>query len=144
MLEKRVLKRAPQPTDLHVGRRIRTRRRALRISQATLGGAVGVAFQQIQKYENGTNRIGAGRLQQIAEALDCHPAWFFEDAPAFPRGGRAAAQSDDFVLSAFLADAQASDIARRFAHLPPRIKRALAELAAAVVESLEQLENARG
>ncbi len=139
MLEKRPLKRAPQPTDLHVGRRIRMRRRALGISQAVLANAVGVAFQQIQKYENGTNRVGAGRLQAIAEALDCHPAWFFDDAPGSLRGKRGATLGDEAVLSAFLADAQASDIVRRFARLPPRIKHAFAELAAAVVEALERV-----
>jgi transcriptional regulator with XRE-family HTH domain len=138
MLEKRPLKRAPQPTDLHVGRRIRLRRRALHVSQAALGDAVGVAFQQIQKYENGTNRIGAGRLQQIAEALDCQPAWFFEDGPGSTRTRRAPVPGDDAVLSAFLAESQASDITGRFARLPPQIKRALADLAAAIVELLEQ------
>jgi len=136
MLEKRAVKRAPQPTDLHVGRRIRMRRRALRISQAALADAVGVAFQQIQKYENGTNRIGAGRLQEIAEALDCDPAWFFEDGPDFQRAG--AAQDDEPVPSPLPGDLQDSDIVRRFARLPPRIKRAIAELTAAVVESLER------
>ena len=136
MLEKRAVKRAPQPTDLHVGRRIRMRRRALRISQAALADAVGVAFQQIQKYENGTNRIGAGRLQEIAEALDCDPAWFFEDGPDFQRAG--AAQDDEPVPSPLPGDLQDSDIVRRFALLPPRIKRAIAELTTAVVESLER------
>lgn len=138
MLEKRTHKRAPQPTDLHVGRRIRMRRRALRISQAALGDAVGVAFQQIQKYENGTNRIGAGRLQAIAQALDCDPAWFFEEGPGSLRAKRVAAQGDLSVLSALLPDAHNSDIVDRFARLPPQIKRAIADLTAAVVESLER------
>jgi transcriptional regulator with XRE-family HTH domain len=138
MLEKRALKKAPKPTDRHVGRRIRVRRRALGISQTALGEAVGVTFQQIQKYENGTNRIGAGRLQEIADALECEPAWFFQDRPGSPRVKPDAAQCADPELSAFLADAHASDMVRRFVRLPPRIKRAIAYLIAAIAASLER------
>jgi transcriptional regulator with XRE-family HTH domain len=56
-------KRAPNPTDKHVGSRVRMRRNMLAMSQTKLGAALGVTFQQVQKYEKGTNRIGAGRLQ---------------------------------------------------------------------------------
>ncbi len=59
----------PNPIDIEVGRRIRTQRLASRISQTALGQKVGVTFQQVQKYEKGVNRVGAGRLQQIADVL---------------------------------------------------------------------------
>ena len=96
-------KKAPNPIDEHVGRRVRMRRRMLAMSQGKLGDALGLTFQQVQKYEKGTNRIGASRLQQISHILQVPVAFFFEDAPnaSAPRGshGRALsiAQIDDFV-----------------------------------------------
>ena len=70
----------PRPVDVEVGRRIRSRRLALGMSQEKLGEALGITFQQIQKYEKGTNRVGASRLAQIATTLDVSPAYFFPDA----------------------------------------------------------------
>ena len=64
--------------DAHVGLRIRRRRESLGISQARLGGRLGLTFSQIQKYEKGTNRIGAGRLYQIAGYLGVPASYFFE------------------------------------------------------------------
>ena len=65
-----VAKKAPNPIDKHVGARVRMRRMMLSMSQEKLGDALGLTFQQVQKYQKGTNRIGASRLQQISE----HPA----------------------------------------------------------------------
>jgi transcriptional regulator with XRE-family HTH domain len=62
----RVEKKSPNPVDKHVGRRVRMRRMVLAMSQGKLGDALGLTFQQVQKYEKGTNRIGASRLQQIS------------------------------------------------------------------------------
>lgn len=64
--------------DKHVGQRIRARREALKISQGRLGRQLGVTFSQIQKYEKGSNRVGAGRLYQIAQFLGVTPDYFFE------------------------------------------------------------------
>lgn len=61
----------PHPLDIALGARIRARRRELRLSQGELGNAVGITFQQVQRYEHGINRIGFSRLVEIAEALDC-------------------------------------------------------------------------
>jgi transcriptional regulator with XRE-family HTH domain len=61
--------KSPSPTDAHVGKRVSMRRKMLSMSQTDLGAALGLTFQQIQKYEKGTNRIGAGRLQEIADTL---------------------------------------------------------------------------
>jgi len=66
-------------TDAHVGLRVRSRRIQLKMSQTDLGDAVGITFQQIQKYEKGANRIGSSRLQQIASALGVRPDYFFEN-----------------------------------------------------------------
>ena len=74
-------KKKPNPTDLHVGSRIRLRRNMLGMSQEKLGENLGITFQQIQKYEKGTNRVGASRLQAIATILSVPVAFFFEDLP---------------------------------------------------------------
>jgi DNA-binding XRE family transcriptional regulator len=66
------------PVDIHVGSRLRKRRRMLGVSQEKLGEALGLTFQQIQKYEKGINRIGASRLQQAAEILGVTVPFFFE------------------------------------------------------------------
>ncbi len=71
----------PNPIDKHVGSRVRMRRVLLGLSQEKLGEALGLTFQQVQKYEKGTNRIGASRLQQISKTLQVPPSFFFEGAP---------------------------------------------------------------
>jgi transcriptional regulator with XRE-family HTH domain len=76
-----IAKKAPNPTDKHVGSRVRMRRMMLSMSQEKLGDALGLTFQQVQKYEKGTNRIGASRLQQIAQILQVPVSFFFEGAP---------------------------------------------------------------
>ena len=77
-----MVKKAPNPTDKHVGSRVRMRRMMLNMSQEKLGEALGLTFQQVQKYEKGTNRIGASRLQQISSILQVPVSFFFEGAPS--------------------------------------------------------------
>src|SRR6202140_3943875 len=97
-------KKRPNPTDTHVGNRVRMRRLMLDMSQTKLGAALGLPFQQVQKYEKGTNRIGAGRLQQISLVLQVPVSFFFED-PLRPSGVTSARQLhspgyvSDFVTS---------------------------------------------
>ena len=74
-------KKAPNPTDKHVGARVRMRRMMLGMSQEKLGDSLGLTFQQVQKYEKGTNRIGASRLQQMSGILQVPVSFFFEGAP---------------------------------------------------------------
>ncbi|CTQ67206.1 helix-turn-helix domain-containing protein [Roseibium alexandrii] len=74
-------KKSPNPTDIHVGSRVRLRRMMLAMSQEKLGEALGITFQQIQKYEKGTNRIGASRLQHISTVLKAPVSFFFEGLP---------------------------------------------------------------
>src|SRR3984893_782677 len=76
-----IAKKAPNPIDKHVGSRVRMRRMMLSMSQEKLGDALGLTFQQVQKYEKGTNRIGASRLQQISDILQVAVPFFFEGAP---------------------------------------------------------------
>ena len=100
-------KKAPNPIDKHVGSRVRMRRMMLSMSQEKLGDALGLTFQQVQKYEKGTNRIGASRLQQIAHILQVPVSFFFEGAPDVEglasANGMTEAPSPTYV-SDFLAD----------------------------------------
>lgn len=73
---------APNPIDVHVGSRVRLRRTLLGMSQEKLGDALGLTFQQIQKYERGANRVGASRLYDISRALEVPVSFFFDDMPA--------------------------------------------------------------
>jgi transcriptional regulator with XRE-family HTH domain len=81
----------PNPIDVHVGSRVRLRRTMLGLSQEKLGEAIGLTFQQVQKYERGANRIGASRLHDLSRVLDVPVSFFFDDmdpvrAPAIPAG----------------------------------------------------------
>ena len=89
MLEKIMTKKTPNPIDKHVGSRVRMRRMMIGMSQEKLGEKLGITFQQIQKYEKGTNRIGASRLQQIATVLSV-PGFFFLRRRAGAGSGRGA------------------------------------------------------
>ncbi len=112
-----ITKKAPNPTDKHVGSRVRMRRMMLGMSQEKLGDALGLTFQQVQKYEKGTNRIGASRLQQICQILQVPVEFFFEGAPNAPSGtrteGMAEAPSPAYV-SDFLATSDGLALTKAF------------------------------
>src|SRR5260370_738995 len=76
------------PVDVHVGARMRQRRTLLGMSQEKLGTAVGLTFQQIQKYERGSNRIGSSRLFEFAKVLDVPVSYFFDEMPSNALAGR--------------------------------------------------------
>lgn len=94
-------KKSPNPTDKHVGSRVRMRRMMLDMSQTELGNSIGLTFQQVQKYEKGTNRIGAGRLQQIAHILRVPVSFFFEGSPS---EAGAAGQIEQAPLPSYVTD----------------------------------------
>ncbi len=71
----------PDPIDIHVGSRVRLRRTLLGMSQEKLGRALGLTFQQIQKYERGANRIGSSRLYKLSRIMDVPVSFFFEEMP---------------------------------------------------------------
>lgn len=83
----------PDPIDVHVGSRVRLRRTLLGLSQDKLARAIGVSFQQLQKYERGTNRISASRLYALSKVLGVGISWFFEDAPSTAKRRTAAAEA---------------------------------------------------
>ena len=72
----------PNPIDTHVGAKVRLRRTLLGMSQEKLGNALGLTFQQVQKYERGTNRIGSSRLFDLSRVLDVPISYFFDDMPS--------------------------------------------------------------
>jgi transcriptional regulator with XRE-family HTH domain len=86
------VKKTPNDTDKYVGSRVRMRRMILGMNQTALGDALGLTFQQVQKYEKGTNRIGASRLQHIAQILKVPVSFFFDGAPEVP--GQAVGMND--------------------------------------------------
>lgn len=135
------MKKAPNPIDRHVGSRVRMRRILLGMSQEKLGEALGLTFQQIQKYEKGTNRIGASRLQQISRTLNVPPAFFFDGAPVHDIAGSengtdhlavAESHNSNFVLD-FVATAEGLHLNKAFARIrDQKVRRRIIDL----VESL--------
>ena len=108
----------PHPVDRHVGLHIRMRRKALGISQEKLAEALGLTFQQVQKYERGANRVSASKLWEIARALRTSVGYFYEgldDDALANAGGFMAANAQDFLLTP-----EGMELASSF----PRIRRA--------------------
>jgi len=126
-------KKAPNPIDKHVGSRVRMRRMMLGMSQEKLGDALALTFQQVQKYEKGTNRIGASRLQQISQILQVPVAFFFEGAPVLAAEGAALeglpeAPSPAYV-SDFLATSDGLSLTKAFMRIPdPKLRRRIVDL----------------
>ncbi len=128
-----MVKKSPNPTDKHVGSRVRMRRMMLSMSQERLGDSLGLTFQQVQKYEKGTNRIGASRLQQISNILQVPVSFFFDGAPnSSPDGGFEEAPSPAYV-SDFLATADGLALTRAFMRIQD------AKLRRRIVELVEQI-----
>ena len=123
-------KKSPDPTDIHVGSRVRMRRMMLSMSQEKLADGLGLTFQQVQKYEKGTNRIGASRLQQIAHILQVDVSFFFEGAPhvaGFP-ARKGDAPSPEYVPQ-FLATTDGLTIAKAFTRIgDAKLRRLIADL----------------
>src|SRR5262252_3300282 len=122
--------KTPDPIDKYVGSRIRMRRIMLGMSQEKLGDALGLTFQQVQKYEKGTNRIGASRLQQIAHILQVPVAFFFEGAPApnTQADGMREAPSPAYV-SEFLATSEGLALTKAFMRIKqPKLRRRIVDL----------------
>jgi transcriptional regulator with XRE-family HTH domain len=133
--------RSASPIDHHVGSRVRMRRMMLGFSQEKLGEALGITFQQIQKYEKGTNRISASKLQLISSILQVPVAFFFEGLPlpqsettepaaAGPADGLSVAEIDTF-----LASRDGLALTRAFVRIDdPKIRRSIV----ALVEQIEE------
>jgi len=124
-------KKQPNPIDVYVGSRIRMRRNILGMSQEKLGEHLGITFQQIQKYEKGTNRVGASRLQAIASILEVPPSFFFDGAPGGQEGLMEESQSTYMVD--FLSSTEGIQLNRAFARIEdPKVRRKVIDLVRAL------------
>lgn len=132
-------KKKPNPVDIHVGSRVRLRRTMLGMSQEKLGESLGITFQQIQKYEKGTNRIGASRLQRISEVMTVPVSFFFEDAPTGMTGSESLQEpsSPDYVVD-FLSSSEGLQLNRAFVRISdPKVRRRVIDLVRTLADSGE-------
>jgi len=128
-----MVERQPNPIDVHVGGRVRMRRILTGMSQEKLGEEIGLTFQQIQKYEKGSNRISASRLYQISRILNVPVQYFFEDAPetefdgAVRPGGNNGESPPDIID--FISSAEGLQLNKAFAEIEdPSVRRKVVEL----------------
>lgn len=126
-------KKRPNPIDVHVGSRIRLRRNMLGISQEKLGESLGITFQQIQKYEKGTNRVGASRLQAIASTLNAPISFFFDGAPGQTETGTGLAEESATYVADFLTSSEGIQLNRAFVKIAdPKVRRRVIDLVKAL------------
>jgi transcriptional regulator with XRE-family HTH domain len=129
--------RSPNPVDLHVGARVRMRRRLRGVSQEKLADSLGLTFQQVQKYERGANRISASKLYEIAASLQTPVGYFFEGLadPSSTGEGRGGEASSEQVVHDFLMTTEGLELASLFPRLKRgRLRRRLLDLVRAIVE----------
>jgi transcriptional regulator with XRE-family HTH domain len=131
----------PLAADKHVGSRVRMRRLMLGMSQEKLADQLGLTFQQVQKYEKGTNRVGASRLQHLSQILDVPVSFFFDDMPAAARPGIVGkATTADKALSVVADFTQTPDgltFIKAFAKIDqPSIRRAIVRLTEEIAQCI--------
>ncbi len=131
-----MVKKNPNPVDIHVGGRVRMRRILIGLSQEKLGDQLGLTFQQVQKYEKGSNRISASRLWQMAKILGVPVSFFFDDLPESETGGAQAGfgeSAGEGALMDFLSSTEGFQLNRAFSQIEdPAVRRKLVELAKAL------------
>lgn len=139
---KRLPPGTPNPVDVHVGSRVRLRRTLLGISQEKLGDAIGLTFQQIQKYERGANRIGGSRIYELSCLLDVPVSFFFDDMPdeLKTHEGRFAAGLRDKAKGAYevdpLARRETLELVRAYYKITdPRIRKRLFEMTKSIAKA---------
>ena len=131
--------KAPNPTDKYVGSRVRMRRIMLGMSQEKLGEALGLTFQQVQKYEKGTNRIGASRIQKISDILQVPVSFLFEGGPGSSVSAQGFSESPSTAyVSDFLATSEGLALTRAFTRIPD------AKLRRSIVDMVEQIAAREG
>ena len=130
-----VLKKRPNPVDIHVGARIRLRRMLIGMSQERLGDQLGLTFQQVQKYEKGINRIGASRLHQISGILGVPVTYFFDDMAGENGGspsGMDGAGSPTYVLD-LIHSSEGLQLVKNFLEIDnPQVRRRVVDLVKAL------------
>jgi transcriptional regulator with XRE-family HTH domain len=130
-----MVRKSPNPIDIHVGSRVRLRRMLVGMSQEKLGEALGLTFQQIQKYEKGANRIGASRLYQISQILGVPVQFFYDDMADEIRAkseGFAEGDSTPFVMD-FVSSSEGLQLNRAFSSIEePKVRKKLLDLVKAL------------
>lgn len=129
------MQKIPNPTDVYVGGRIRLRRKMAGLSQERLGNLLGITFQQIQKYEKGTNRVGASRLQAIAGILEVPVSYFFEqqDGPVVLDGIASPMRDEPFTR--FVSSSEGIALNKAFLSIRnPRVRKSLISLAKSLAD----------
>jgi transcriptional regulator with XRE-family HTH domain len=143
-------KKTPNPIDVHVGSRVRLRRMLIGMSQEKLGELLGLTFQQVQKYEKGTNRIGASRLFQISRFLGTPVQFFFEDiagdhsraSQGEAASGFAERDSAPFVME-FVSSAEGLELNRSYSRIADmRVRKRILELVRCLAEDLPPVADA--
>ena len=133
-------KKKPNPIDVHVGKRVRLRRTMLGLSQEKLGDSLGITFQQIQKYEKGSNRIGASRLQQLSEILKTPISFFFEEVPGSEKAaidGMSEADSSNYIVD-FLSTSEGLQLYKAFANIKdPKVRKKIIDLVRSLADEEE-------
>jgi transcriptional regulator with XRE-family HTH domain len=131
------MKKIPNPIDIHVGARVRMRRILSGLSQEKLGDALGITFQQIQKYEKGTNRMGASRLQEAAKVLGVPVNFFFEGtSPDISMALGFAEPESNGYLSEFASTGDGKQLLKAFARIKdPMIRKKILDLVEAMATS---------
>ena len=138
--------KAPNPIDKYVGSRVRMRRIMLGMSQEKLGEALGLTFQQVQKYEKGTNRISASRLQAISDVFRVPPSFFFQDDDNAASATGVAHETGD--VSTFVSSKEGLDLNRAFLKIDDAgVRKSIIALATALSkasteQASERAENA--
>lgn len=128
--------KTPLPTDIYVGSRIRLQRKRLQITQTTLGERLGITFQQIQKYENGKNRVSPSKIHQISEIFQVPISFFFPDGGIPEPVSQSAERSDE--LSLFLQTVEGRELNHAFRRIrDPKVRRAVVALAKSMADENE-------
>jgi transcriptional regulator with XRE-family HTH domain len=126
----------PNPIDVHVGARLRQRRILLGMSQEKLGDAIGLTFQQVQKYEHGANRIGASRLFDVARVLEVPVSFFFEEIDLPATGSNRAAEAVGNPEADPMAKREALNLVRAYLRIhDPQTRRRLYDLTKAIANA---------
>jgi transcriptional regulator with XRE-family HTH domain len=132
-------KKTPNPIDVFVGSRVRLRRLMVGMSQEALADRLGVTFQQVQKYEKGTNRISASRLQAISDVFRVPPSFFFQDDEAVPATGMVQETGD---VSTFVSSKEGLDLNRAFLKIEDAsVRKSIIALATALSKANAAAEN---
>ncbi len=136
MFEKRVPKKQVNPIDIQVGNRVRIRRMLIGMSQERLGDLLGLTFQQVQKYEKGVNRIGAGRLFEVSRILNVPVDFFYEGVNAIPAG---ASEAESAPVMEFVSSGEGLQLSLAFMKIrDTKVRKRVLDLVKSLAEDEEQ------